>query len=255
MVVSVEKLKLGIVGPGIIWEKTHKPVLKKLNDLFEIAAFCASGEKSREKVTKEYPEIPFYNDYKKLAVSQDIDTVVVLTPIKLNAKVSMAALDAGKDVISEKPVASSSLEARQLIKKEKSSGKKVIILEQFVYQKSTTIRKKIITSGKIGDLLFYDKLSHFILERSEDNELNFGNTGWRINPEHFLGIFFDSCIHDLAEFSVLFGDPISVYATGTNYRKAYGEEDHIAALFEYSGKFKGFLAFHPFLAAVGIILT
>ncbi len=51
----MNKIRLGIIGPGLIWEKVHKPILKKFRDKFEIAAFCATSEKSKNKINKEYP--------------------------------------------------------------------------------------------------------------------------------------------------------------------------------------------------------
>src|SRR3989304_7777601 len=101
----MSKIRLGVIGPGLIWEKVHKQTLKKFRDKFEIAAFCATSEKSKNKINKEYPGTPFYKDYKVLLKQPFIDAVLIMTPIPLNPVVATAALDAGKDIFMEKPMA------------------------------------------------------------------------------------------------------------------------------------------------------
>jgi len=243
----MKKIRLGIIGPGIIWERAHKPVLVELKDKFEIAAFCASSDRSREKIKKEYPNLPFFKDYKKLLEMDSIDTVLVLAPLTMNAMFTMAALDAGKDVITEKPMASSTAEGKKLIAREKKTGKKVLILEQSVYEKTADILLDTIRSKKIGDLIFYDRLFHAYIGYKENDDLNYGNTKWRIKPDFILGTLLDSGIHEIAMLGKVFGQPLSVYAAGTKYRKEYGDYDHNVVVFEYNDELKGVFSHSFFL--------
>jgi predicted dehydrogenase len=242
MEADMKKTRLGIIGPGLIWDDKHKPAIGSLGDLFSIKAFSASSEKSKEKISREYPGTPFYKDYRDLILSDIIDAVVVLTPIGLNAKVSMAALAAGKDVIVEKPMAASSTEARALIKKEKKTGKKVIILEQNVYKQSVKIIQEIISSGRLGKIISYERTLHFLMEHKKSGP-EYNKTAWRQQPDFMLGIFFDAGIHDLAELSMLFGNPDSVYAEGVQYGKKFGPYDQISALIKYPDDINGFFSF------------
>ena len=109
----MEPIRLGIVGPGLIWENRHRPTLSKLGDLYKIAAFSATSETSRQKVEHDYPGLAFFKDYRELAAWPEIDAVVVLTPIPLNAPVALAALRAGKSVFLEKPMARTLAEGRK----------------------------------------------------------------------------------------------------------------------------------------------
>ena len=45
----MSKIRLGIVGPGLIWEREHKPALNQLKELYDFSAFSASSEKSKKK--------------------------------------------------------------------------------------------------------------------------------------------------------------------------------------------------------------
>ncbi len=236
----MNKIRLGIIGPGLIWEWAHKPVLKKLEDKFEIAAFCATSEKSKNKINKEYPVMPFYKDYNALLREPFIDAVVILTPIPLNPVIARAALDAGKDVFMEKPMATNVKEARELVKTEKETGKRIFILEQYVYKNFTDEILKVINSGRLGDVLVFEKIYHDYIGYKEGTEEDYGNTEWRINPKYPLGMLFDGGIHEIATLSKIFGKPRTVYAAGIKYRQdGYGDYDCQSMIFGYGNNLIG----------------
>ena len=232
-------IRLGIIGPGNVWEKVHKPVLKRLKNKFKIAAFCATSEKSKNKISGEYPNLPFYEDYRILVKQSFIDAVLILTPIIMNATVAIEALKSRKDVFMEKPMATNTAEGLKLIKKEKEYGKKIFILEQNVYTDNSEKFLNIINSGLLGDILMYERLDHSYIGYQEHRDNEYGNIEWRINPKFPLGMLFDSGIHFIAFLSKVFGKPSAVFASGNNYRKEYGEFDNILSVFEYKNKLIG----------------
>ena len=236
----MNKIRLGIIGPGIIWERVHKQIIKKFENKFEIAAFCARSEKSRDKVKEEYPELPFYADYRELVREPFIDAILIMTPIPMNPVVAKEALEAGKDVFTEKPMATNVRDAGELIKKEKDSGKRIYILEQYVYRKFTDEMIKIINSGRLGDILMFDRAYHGYIGFKENDKLNYGNTDWRINAEYPLGMLMDGGIHEIAMLTKIFGEPFSVFAAGVKYREqSYGDYDYESMIFEYGNNLIG----------------
>jgi predicted dehydrogenase len=236
----MDRIRMGIIGPGIIWERVHKNILKKFEKNFEIAAFCARSEKSRNKVKKEYPDLPFYTDYKELVREPVIDAVLVMTPIPMNPVVAKEALNAGKDVFTEKPMATNVRDAEELIKKEKESGKKIYVLEQYVYRKFTDEMIKIINSGRLGDILMFERALHDYIGYREGDNLNYGNTDWRMNAQYPLGMLLDGGIHEISMLTKIFGKPITVFAAGARHREqSYGDYDYESMVFEYSNKLIG----------------
>jgi predicted dehydrogenase len=244
----MNKIRLGIVGPGIIWERTHKNILKEFGNNFEIAAFCARSEKSRNKVKEEFPEAPFYTDYRELVRQPFIDAVLVMTPIPMNPVVTKEALEAGKDVFVEKPMATNVSDAEELIKKEKESGKRIYILEQYVYRKFTDEMIKIIKSNRLGDVLMFDRTFHGHIGFDENDRLNYGNTDWRMNAQYPLGMLMDGGIHEIAMITKIFGEPLTVFAAGVKYREqSYGDYDYESIIFEYASKLIGTLCISYYL--------
>lgn len=242
----MEPLRLGIVGPGLIWDNSHRPVLEKLTDRFAIAAFSASSERSRQKVARDFPNAPFFRDYTELAASPAVDAVVVLTPIALNAPVAIAALRAGKDVFMEKPMARSAEEARALAAVARETGRRVFVLEQSAYRPWQPVLD-VIHSGEIGDLVMFDRTAHDLFDASDHTVRGYGTTPWRIHPEFPLGTLFDGGHHHIASLSSVFGPPQSVYASCYKVRPEYGECDHVLMIFEYAGGFRGMFSHSDYL--------
>ena len=85
---DVNKIRIGVVGPGLIWKRAHKPALDLVGERAIVTAFSASSEKTRREVEQAYPGVPFYADYHDLVASPEVDWVLVLTPIALNAPVA-----------------------------------------------------------------------------------------------------------------------------------------------------------------------
>ncbi len=243
----VDQIRLGVVGPGIIWHRAHKQALKKLSKHYSPAAFCSRTRERREKAASEFPGAKTFSDYNELVQSPEIDAVLVTTPIKLNAPVAIAALKAGKDVYLEKPMATSLEEAEEIIGLERSSGRNVFVLEQIPYSDAWDRLIEVLNSGEIGDAVMYDKASHNLLDASVDPD-GYGGTEWRIDAEFPLGGFFDGGIHAIALLATIFGPPKSVYAAGQSLREGYGEYDNINMLFEYESGLQGFFSFSSYLS-------
>ncbi|MFP3895348.1 MAG: Gfo/Idh/MocA family protein [Anaerolineales bacterium] len=234
----MDKIRLGVVGPGRIWKRAHKPALDLLEDRIEIAAFCASSEASRREVAQTYPDVPFYFDYHDLVTSPEIDWVLVLTPISLNAPVALAAMKAGKNVFLEKPMARSLTEGKRLMRTADETGRHLYVLEQAVYPDYLETVEEVIHSGEIGEIIMYDLVSHRIFDTTAEDE-GHGSTLWRVHADFPLGTLFDGGHHPMARLSRLFGRPASIYASGRQVRPTHGEFDHVLMLFEYDSGVRG----------------
>ena len=110
----MDKVRIGIIGCGGIANGKHMPSLKKLADV-EMVAFCDIIVERAEKAAKEYgvEGAKVYTDYHELIARDDIDVVHVLTPNREHSQITVDALNAGKHVMCEKPMAINSAEAKR----------------------------------------------------------------------------------------------------------------------------------------------
>ena len=171
----MEPIRLGIVGPGLIWENAHRPALEGLDPgTFTLRAFSGRSQASRDKVARDYPDAAFHHDYHDLVARDDVDAVVVLTPILLNAPVAMAALAAGKDVYLEKPMASSLAEGLELAARAEEAGRHVFIIEQSAYRAAYRVARERIAAGDIGEPVTYEWASHGLFDAGAHSMRGYG---------------------------------------------------------------------------------
>ena len=148
-------LKAGIIGCGGIANGKHMPSLKR-NAKIEMVAFCDIIIEKAEKAAKEFGEsgAKIYKDYKELLKDSSIDVAYVLTPNKEHAFITVDALEAGKHVMCEKPMAKTSAEAMEMVEAAKKSGKKLTIGYQNRFNKDSLYVKEICEAGELGDIYF-----------------------------------------------------------------------------------------------------
>lgn len=107
--------------------------------------------------------------------------------------------------------------------------------------------KKIIDSGRLGEILMFERLFHDYIGINKNLKEDYGNTKWRIDPKYPLGMLLDGGIHEIAMLSKFFGKPSSVFAAGVKYRKDYGDYDYQSIIFKYKSNLIGTLGISFFL--------
>jgi len=160
------KIQIGLVGCGGIANNKHMPALSKLNDLCEIAAFCDIVQERAQKAAKEYgtDQARVYTDYHEMLKDESIDVVHVLTPNVVHCPVTVAAFEAGKNVMCEKPMAHNSEDARKMMDAWKKSGKKFTIGYQNRFRPEVQNLKLACEKGDLGEI-YYGK-AHAVRRRA-----------------------------------------------------------------------------------------
>lgn len=142
------KLKVGVIGTGSIAKYRHLVEYAGHHEV-EIVAVCDINQARAEEVGKSFGVTKTFTDYNEL-LKEDLDAVSVCTPNYLHAPISIAALQAGKHVLCEKPMATSEEEANQMIEAAQKSGKILMIGHNQRFVKSHQLAKEWIDSGKLG---------------------------------------------------------------------------------------------------------
>lgn len=240
-------MRLGIIGPGLIWKQRHEPVLQTLPDVFKIVAFCDSNAQSQGELKQTYPNAAFVTDYHDFVKRDDIDAVVVLTPIPLNAPVAHVALAADKHVFVEKPIACSLAEANELLVAARQVDKRLYVLEQDGFDLRWQVLRDTVHSGAIGQVVTFDMVRHSHFGGPEHATDAYGSTTWRKQSAFPLGRLFDGGHHNLAQLAVVFGQPDRVFASAVKLRPDYGEYDHILSHISYQSGVRGSFSYAGYL--------
>ncbi len=150
-----KKVKIGVIGCGGIANGKHMPSYKK-NEECEMVAFCDIIEERALKAKEEYgtEESKTYVDYKELLKDESIDAVLVLTHNKLHCEITCAALEAGKHVLCEKPMAMNYEEAKKMIAARDKAGKVLTIGYQNRFHGSSMMLRTLSEQGAFGDIYY-----------------------------------------------------------------------------------------------------
>lgn len=153
-------IKIGIIGCGGIANGKHMPSLAQLGDV-EMTAFCDIIETRAKEAAEKYgtADAAVYTDYRKLLEDETLDVVHVLTPNRSHAEISIAALEAGKHVMCEKPMAKTAADARKMVEAAEKSKKKLTIGYQHRHKAESRFLKQAIQDGQLGDIYYAQALA------------------------------------------------------------------------------------------------
>jgi predicted dehydrogenase len=151
-----KKLKVAIIGCGGIANGKHLPALAKKTDVLELAAFCDIIPERAAKAKTEYgtEESLVLTDYKELLDNASIDVVHVCTPNDSHAEIAIAFLEAGKHVMSEKPMAKTAASAREMLAASERTGKLLTVGYNNRFRPDSLYLKELCQQGELGEIYY-----------------------------------------------------------------------------------------------------
>ncbi|MEH7275061.1 Gfo/Idh/MocA family protein [Neobacillus vireti] len=153
----MKKLKVGVVGAGSLSE-AHLEAYKNNPDV-ELAAICDLVEERAAEKAKKYSISDVYTDYQEMLKDPELDAISVVTWNNTHKEISIAALDAGKHVLCEKPLCINYDEALEIKAATERNNKQFMIGYVRRHASSITVLKKYIDKGLLGDI-YYAKASN-----------------------------------------------------------------------------------------------
>lgn len=148
-----DKLRVGIIGCGMISKRLHVPDYLECDDA-EIVAFCDAVPDKADALAEAFvPDAAIYRDHKKMLAEERLDAVTVALPNYLHAPVSIDALNAKCHVLVEKPMAASSAECQKMIDAAKKSKRTLMVNQSQRLFPIHRKAKEVLDSGIIGDIL------------------------------------------------------------------------------------------------------
>jgi len=149
--------KIGIIGCGGIARGKHLPSIKAMGDRAEITATCDVLIDRAEWAANQFgaPGCKAYTCYKELLAGHpEIGIIHVLTPNVSHCEITVAAFEAGKHVMCEKPMAATYADAKVMMEAYKKSGKLFTIGYQNRYRPDSLTLKKLCRDGELGQIYY-----------------------------------------------------------------------------------------------------
>jgi myo-inositol 2-dehydrogenase/D-chiro-inositol 1-dehydrogenase len=222
-------MHFGLIGFGA-WGKQHAQAIGGLPGL-ALTAIACSSEDSAQAAAAAYPHARVTRDWRELLADGNVDTIDVVTPNHLHAEIAVAALRAGKDVLLEKPMATTRAECDALLAAERETGRLVSVGHELRQSAQWGRIKRLIDDDVIGNPLFLNVSLFRNFYRS-------GAAGWRYDRARVGSWMLEEAVHyfDLALwYFSRHGDPVSIRAVGNQRAgRDAGMYDNVSVLLRYA---------------------
>ncbi|MCK9858659.1 Gfo/Idh/MocA family oxidoreductase [Paenibacillus sp. ATY16] len=222
----MNQVRIGIIGAGRIshvMSKAHSEVPEsRLHGVFDIV------RSSAEKLAKQYNIPNIYDSYQEMLASSEIDAVLVCTPTFLHEQIVIDAVNAGKHVFCQKPMALTVEQCERMNAAAQENG--VILQVGFMirYTPPFVEVKERIDTGEIGDIIAI-RSAVFGWEPTGE---------WFYDPQQGGGLLVDTIIHTFDLYRWYAGEVSSIYADGGAYvfegARKYGTADNIMCSLKFA---------------------
>ena len=147
---SRERIKVGVIGAGFIGP-AHIESLRRLGYVDVVALAASSGESAAAKA-KQYAVPRAYGDYLELIRDPEVEVVDISSPNIYHYPAARAALEAGKDVVCEKPLAMTSAEAAELVELAERSGRVNAVTFNIRFYPLVQHARAMVQAGELGEI-------------------------------------------------------------------------------------------------------
>jgi predicted dehydrogenase len=189
--------QIAVIGAGY-WGVNH---VRNFHELGALSMVCDTSGSSLERIAETFPGVAVENDFRSALASTNVRGVVIATPAETHYQIARAAIEAGKDVLVEKPLTLDMTEGEHLVSLARERGSILMVGHLLEYHPAVLRLRELIESGDLGELRYiYSNRLNLGKVRREENIL------WSFAP------------HDIAIILRLVGAwPSRVAVTGGAY--------------------------------------
>ncbi len=218
----MEQLRFGLIGCGRVAPR-HAESVTALPDAQLVVV--ADVRESRAAHFAQHYGADLLTDYRALLARPDVDVVSICTPSGLHAQMAIDALQAGKHVIVEKPIALSLADADRMIATAVATGRKFCVVLQNRYNPPMQDLRRIVDEGRLGRLLLGNATVRWY--RPQEYYEDEWHGTWAMDG----GALMNQSIHHIDALQWFMGRPESVFAfTGTLAHRMEAEDTGVAVI-------------------------
>ena len=249
-------IRVGVIGTGNIFEKGYLPALRG-SEAVQVSAVCDLDPARAERAARSVEADRVVATAEELVALDDLDAVFVLTPTHTHADLTVAALEAGRHVLCEKPMARTPADARRMGASAERTGRRLMIGHTRRFDDRWIGLHDQLRAGRIGELAY--------LYRSEHAYNGAPDGAWQWHDGQSGGVLWDVGVHVAQLFHWFVGDvPRTAFTKILRARpeaRAGGAPDAAVVTFDYGDSLHAVLsvswihppAWGPFYATTEIV--
>jgi myo-inositol 2-dehydrogenase/D-chiro-inositol 1-dehydrogenase len=222
-------MRFGLIGYGA-WGRYHAAAIGKAGA--ELAAIACASEATAAQAREQHPKAKIHRDWRALLADRSLDAVDIVVPNHLHAEIAIAALEAGKNVLLEKPMAASIVDCDRIVDAVRRTGKVVSVGHELRRSVQWGLINRLIRDGEIGDPL-YANISLFRFPYRP------GAAGWRYDTGRVGSWILEEPVHFFDLVMWWFeaqGDPCVVHGFGNaKGGRGAGMYDNFSAVARWRG--------------------
>lgn len=220
-----KKVRFGVIGVRSFGKNAHCVGIDACEDA-ELVAVCDILEDIAKIAADEF-HVPYYLDYKEMLKRDDIDAITIALPDQIHREVAVAALEAGKHVLCEKPMALTVEDCKLMVEASRRTGKMLMVGQICRKAPSFVLAKELIDRGEIGELFFIES------EYAHDYSKKLTAT-WRFDPKAPRHPMIGGGCHAVDLMRWIAGDPTEVFAySNKKMLDYYPTDDCIVAVMKF----------------------
>lgn len=164
---TMKTIKIGLIGTGYIGRchaiaYAQAPTLFPLKGKLQLEYLAEINQELAEQKALEFGFNRATGDWRKLVADPNVDVVDICTPNFLHKEIALEAIKHGKHVYSEKPLALTAADAKEMVEAAKKAGVKTLVGFNYIKNPTTQLARQIIQNGEIGEVV------HFYGTHNED---------------------------------------------------------------------------------------
>ena len=182
---ATKKLRVGMVGCGFM-SRTHSNAFGKVNRFFDLehepalVAVCARNPAEAESFAGNWGYSSFETDWHKLVARKDIDLIDIASPNDTHAEIAIAAAEAGKMVMCEKPLGRNAAESEKMVAAVEQAKTPNMVWYNYRRVPAVMLAKQLVDEGRLGKIFHYR--AKFLQDWTISADLPQGGAGlWRLD--------------------------------------------------------------------------
>jgi predicted dehydrogenase len=216
-------VRVGLIGFGLAGQAFHAPMIRGLRGM-ELACVL---ERHTDNAKKRYPEVRIARGLEEMLSDKTIRLCAVATPNDSHFSYTEACLEAGRDVVVDKPFTPTMAEAEELVRLAEKRGRLLTVYQDRRWDGAFLTVKKLVTAGALGKIMEYEaRFDRFRLDAKPG--------AWREKSDFpAAGVLWDLGPHLIDGALVLFGEPEKIWASAFGQRETSTIDDAFDVYMEY----------------------